>query len=128
MLIRYFLPEGFPTIAYTGIRLLVLPLIVGIGYEYLMYAGRHTNFITKIFSAPGLWVQRLTTKEPTDDMLEIAIVSTKCALREEHPEFMEYFEKRAWEEAADASSEKEDEAADAELGSPCDAESTEASE
>ena len=97
MIIRYFLPEGFPTIAYTGIRLLVLPLIVGIGYEYLMYAGKHTNFVTKIFSAPGLWVQRLTTKEPTDDMLEIAIVSTKCALRDVHPEFKEYFENRGWE-------------------------------
>ena len=101
MVIRYFLPEGFPTIAYTGIRLLILPLLVGVGYEYLMYAGKHTNFITKILSAPGLWVQRLTTKEPTDDMLEIAIISTKCALRDVHPEFMDYFNAREWEPAAE---------------------------
>ena len=100
---------------YTGIRLLILPLIVGLGYEFIMYAGKHNNLFVRILSAPGLWVQRLTTKEPTPDMLEVAIVSTKCALRDEFPEFMEFYEARAWEkneESADAASEPEN--ADAE--------------
>jgi len=86
-----------PGIAYVGIRLLILPLVVGIGYEFIMYAGKHDNLFTRALSAPGLWVQRITTREPTLDMLEVAIVSTKCALREEFPEFMEYFKARPWE-------------------------------
>ena len=99
---------------YTGIRLLILPLIVGLGYEFIMYAGKHNNIVVRILSAPGLWVQKLTTKEPTPDMLEVAIVSTKCALRDDFPEFKEYFDARAWEfgapsseKAADAESEAE---------------------
>ena len=87
--------------AYIGIKLLILPLIVGVGFEFIMFAGKHDNFITRFFSAPGLWVQRLTTKEPTLDMLEVAICSTKCALRDEEPEFMEfYLEKMKKEEPA----------------------------
>ena len=97
MLLRFVLPEGFPTIAYTGIRLLILPLIVGIGYEFIMYAGKHDNFVVRILSAPGLFVQRITTKEPTADMLEVAIISTKCALRDEFPEYMEFYLARSWE-------------------------------
>ncbi len=86
-------------LVYTGISLLTLPLLCGIGYEFIMYAGRHNNIFVRILSAPGLWVQRLTTKEPTADMLEVAICSTKCALRDEFPEFMEFFTSRAWEPA-----------------------------
>jgi hypothetical protein len=76
---------------YILIKFAVLPLIVGIGYEFIMFAGKHDNFVTRFFSAPGLWVQRLTTKEPTLDMLEVAICSTKCALRDEDEEFMEFY-------------------------------------
>ena len=97
MFVRNVFP-GLPTIAYTGIRLLILPLIMGIGYEILMLMGKHDNLLTRIISAPGLWVQRLTTKEPTEDMLEVAIVSLKCALRDDFPEFGEYFAARPWEE------------------------------
>ena len=82
---------------YTGIRLLILPFIVGLGYEFIMYAGKHNNVFVRMLSAPGLWVQRLTTKEPTLDMLEVAIVSTKCALRDDFPEFMEFYNNREWE-------------------------------
>ena len=82
---------------YTLIRLGVLPILMGIGYEIIMLAGKHDNFFTRIMSAPGLWVQRITTKEPTLDMLEVAIVSLKCSLRDEYPEFKEFFENREWE-------------------------------
>ncbi len=82
---------------YTLIRLLILPLLMGLGYELILLAGKHDNFLTRILSAPGLWVQRITTKEPTEDMLEVAIISLKCALRDEFPEFREFFEARPWE-------------------------------
>ncbi len=88
---------GLNTWAYTGIRLLILPLVMGIGYEILMIAGKHDNFLTRAISAPGLWVQRITTKEPTEDMLEVAITSIKCALRDDFPEFREFWEEKSWE-------------------------------
>ena len=88
---------GLNTWAYTGIRLLILPLVMGIGYEILMIAGKHDNFLTRAISAPGLWVQRITTKEPAEDMLEVAIISIKCALRDEFPEFREFWKERSWE-------------------------------
>ena len=96
MFVRNVFP-GLPTIAYTGIRILILPIIMGVGYELLMIMGKHDNAVTRIISAPGLWVQRLTTKEPTEDMLEVAIVSIKCALRDDFSEFEEYFAARPWE-------------------------------
>lgn len=68
-------------------KLVALPLVVGIDYEYVMYAGKHDNFFTKIFSAPGLWMQRITTREPDNSMMEVAICSIKSALPEEFPEF-----------------------------------------
>ncbi len=89
--------NGLPRIALTGIRLLILPIVMGLGYEFIMFAGKHDNVVTRAFSAPGLWVQRLTTKEPTEDMLEVAITSIKCALRDDFPEFREFFENREWE-------------------------------
>lgn len=70
------------------VKLIALPLVVGIDYEYVMYAGKHDNFFTKIFSAPGLWMQRITTREPDDGMMEVAICSIKSALPEEFPDFV----------------------------------------
>jgi uncharacterized protein YqhQ len=58
----------------------ILPIVTAISYEMLKYAGRHTNIVTKVFSAPGLWMQRITTAEPTDDMIEVGIASLKGAL------------------------------------------------
>ena len=71
----------------TGIKILILPLICGIGYEFLMFAGKHDNIIIRIISAPGLWLQRITTKEPDDQMIEVAIESLKGAMPEEFPEY-----------------------------------------
>ena len=83
------------------IRIGILPLVIGIGYEFIMFAGKHDNVVTRALSAPGLWVQRLTTKEPTEDMLEVAIISIKCALRDDFPEFREFYESREWEPVKD---------------------------
>ena len=101
MLVRFILPEmeneKLYSLTVALIKLALLPITMGVGYEILMIAGKHDNFLTRAISAPGLWVQRITTKEPTLDMLEVAIVSTKCALRDEFPEFMEFFDERGWE-------------------------------
>lgn len=55
------------------VKLLILPVVVGFGYEFIRYAGRHDNLFVKILSAPGLWMQRITTQEPDDSMMEVAI-------------------------------------------------------
>ena len=72
--------------AMIGLRLLLIPIVVGIGYEILMYAGKHENVLTKILSAPGLWIQRITTKEPDLEELEVAITALKRAMPDEFPE------------------------------------------
>ena len=61
----------------------ILPVVTGISYEMIRYAGKHDNIVTKVFSAPGLWMQRITTAEPTDDMIEVGIASLKAVLGEE---------------------------------------------
>ena len=92
---RIILP-GLDTFAYTGIKILSLPLLMGLGYEIIRFSGKHDNAFTRALSAPGLWVQRITTKEPTEDMLEVAIISLKCALRDENPEFLEFYKSQPW--------------------------------
>lgn len=62
---------------WVPIKILLLPLTCGIGYELIKICGRHDNVFTRIIAAPGLWVQRLTTKEPEDGMIEIAIAAVK---------------------------------------------------
>jgi len=71
------------TLLYIAIKLLLLPLTMGLGYEIIRFAGKHDHPIVRFFTAPGLWIQRITTKEPTDDMIEVAIVALKSALPEE---------------------------------------------
>lgn len=58
-----------------ALRILLIPLIAGISYEFIRYAGSHENVVSNIFSKPGLWLQSLTTAEPDDRMIEVAIVS-----------------------------------------------------
>ena len=96
MLVNIIFP-GFNRFLLTGIRLLILPFVVGLGYEFIRFAGKHDNIVTRLLSAPGLWMQRITTKEPTEDMLEVAIISLKCSLRDDFPEFKEFYELRSWE-------------------------------
>ena len=61
----------------TLVSLILLPLIVGIGYELIKLAGRHDNWFTRFISAPGVWLQHITVFEPTDDMIECAITAVK---------------------------------------------------
>lgn len=67
-----------------GLRLSLLPLIAGISYEFLKMSARfQDNFLLSCVSAPGLLMQRLTTQEPDDQMLEVALTSLKTALSKE---------------------------------------------
>jgi len=70
-------------VARTGIGLITLPFIMGIGYELIRFAGRHDNLFTKIISAPGVWLQHITTKEPDDSMIECAIAAVKEVIPED---------------------------------------------
>jgi len=70
-------------VARTGIGLITLPFIMGIGYELIRFAGRHDNLFTRIISAPGVWLQHITTKEPDDDMIECAIAAVKEVIPED---------------------------------------------
>ncbi len=62
------------------IKILLLPIIMGLGFEFIKFAGCHDNLFVKIVSAPGLWMQRITTNEPTDDIIEVGIAALKGAL------------------------------------------------
>lgn len=65
-----------------ALRLMLLPLVVGISYEINRYAGRHDNRFTRFLRAPGLWLQRFTTFEPDDSMMETAIEALKRVIPE----------------------------------------------
>lgn len=65
---------------WMAVKLLILPLTVGIGYEFIRFAGKHDNAFVRFLSAPGLFMQRLTTQEPTDDIIEVGIESIKAVL------------------------------------------------
>ena len=66
-----------------ALRLAMLPLVVAISYEFNRYVGRHDNAMTHFLRAPGLWMQKLTTFEPDDSMIEIAIEALKNVIPEE---------------------------------------------
>ena len=60
------------------VRLLLIPVIAGVSYEFIRLAGRSDNAVVNLLSKPGLWLQRLTTKEPDDEMIEVGIASVEA--------------------------------------------------
>ncbi len=60
------------------LRILLMPVVAGISYEIIRLAGRTDNLFIKILSAPGMWIQRMTTKEPDESMAEVAIASVEA--------------------------------------------------
>lgn len=68
----------------TLIKLCFVPLIMGVAYEFIRYAGKHDNIFTRIISAPGLWFQRITTKEPDQKQIAVALAALRGVL-EEYP-------------------------------------------
>ena len=85
IVLGFFIP--FETVwLRTLCKILLLPVTMGFGYEFLMYAGKHDNFLIRALSAPGLWMQRITTKEPDDKQIEVAIASLRHALPDDFPD------------------------------------------
>ncbi|MBQ4627369.1 MAG: DUF1385 domain-containing protein, partial [Clostridia bacterium] len=81
----------FPTLTETRaiwlcVKILMLPVIMGVGFEFIQLAGKYPNKFTRFLSAPGLLMQRITTVEPTDDIIEVAIEAMKACLSGEVPE------------------------------------------
>lgn len=88
------------------IKIALVPLVCGVGYEVLRLCGRHNNIITRIISAPGVWMQRITTKEPDDSMLEIAIAALGEVLSDEDRE--KFLPKKVTEETEEETVENDD--------------------
>jgi len=91
ILISSILVVAFPSIddvrpVWIAIKLLIIPLTVAFSYEFIKYAGSHDNIFVKILSFPGLMMQRISTKEPTDDIIEVGIAALKAVLPDDSEE------------------------------------------
>lgn len=71
---------------WIAVKVLMLPLIMSIGYECIRLAGKHDNVFTRFLSAPGLLMQRITTKEPEDDIIEVGIAAIKAVIESDASE------------------------------------------
>lgn len=69
---------------WIAVKVLIMPIVMGLGYEFIRYAGKHDNLFVRILSAPGLWMQRITTVEPDDSMIEVGIAAINAVIP--HPE------------------------------------------
>lgn len=81
IIVFFFIPNENMLIRL-ALRLALLPVVAGISYEIIKFAGRHDNWFTAIISAPGKWFQYITTKEPDDSQIEVAITSLKAVMPE----------------------------------------------
>jgi len=88
IVVSFFIRATNPVLR-TALKLLTVPLLIGIGYELIQFAGRHDNWLTRAISAPGVLIQHITTKEPDDSMIECAIEAMVRVL----PDAKEYPEK-----------------------------------
>ena len=65
------------------LHLALVPVVVGVTYEFNRFVGAHDNVVTRILSAPGMWMQNFTTNEPDDAMIEVAIEAMKLVIPDE---------------------------------------------
>lgn len=81
--VNMFLPYGKANLLLRfGLQMLLLAPIASVSYEIIRIAGRHDNAVTRFISAPGLWLQRITTKEPNDKQIEVAIAAMEKVIPE----------------------------------------------
>ena len=118
----------FPAVTKTGpklgnvypvwiaVKILLLPVIMGVGFEFIQLAGKYTNKCTRLLSAPGLAMQRITTSEPTEDICEVAIAAMNAALTGEVPPKPEPEEETS--EETEAAGQQAEEAADEPAAEP----------
>lgn len=83
ILIGFFIPPELHPMIRVGVKLLLFPLTMGLGYELIKFAGKHENIVTKIISAPGVGLQHMTVFEPDDSMIECAIAAMKEVIPED---------------------------------------------
>lgn len=83
IVVAMFIPWG-SRLVRTLLKLICVPAIMGVAYEFIRYAGRHDNWFTRILSAPGLWIQRITTREPDEQQIAVAMIALKGVL-EDYP-------------------------------------------
>lgn len=81
IVVAMFLPWGNRAVRAL-IKMAFVPLIMGVAYEFIRYAGRHDNWLTRIISAPGKWFQLITTKEPDEKQLAVALAALKGVLND----------------------------------------------
>lgn len=81
IIVGFFIPFSNPFLR-TFTKLLCIPVIMNIGYELQKVCARHDNLLSRIITAPGLWMQRLTVKEPDDKMMEAAITAMEAVIPE----------------------------------------------
>ena len=81
IIVGFFIPFSNPFLR-TFTKLLCIPVIMNIGYEVQKACARHDNWFTRAVVAPGLWMQRLTVKEPDDKMMEAAITAMEAVIPE----------------------------------------------
>jgi len=86
ILVFLLVPSSLGVLPRFALRIIMLPLVVGIGYEIIKFVGRHDNAFTRIISKPGLALQKLTTREPSIEQLEVAIASLKAVMPEDKNE------------------------------------------
>ncbi len=103
-IILFFFIQVSNPFARLAVRILMIPVIAGISYEIIRLAGRTNNIFINILSAPGLMIQKLTTKEPSRDMVEVAIASVEAVF--DWKQFLK--DEFGWEEPADEPSGQED--------------------
>ena len=89
ILVGFFIPAQFGTLSglpntlvRAACKILLIPVMMGIGYELLKLAGKYDNLFTRIISAPGMWLQHITVREPDDDMIECAIMAFEAVMPE----------------------------------------------
>ena len=83
IIVGILLPISNPLLR-TVVKMLLLPLVMGVGYELIKLAGRKDNLFTRIISKPGVWMQHITTIEPDDSMIECAIEAMKAVIPEDN--------------------------------------------
>ncbi len=81
VIVGFFIPFSNPFLR-TAAKLLCIPIIMNIGYELQKACAKHDNLLSKIITAPGLWMQRITVKEPDDKMIEAAIAAMNAVIPE----------------------------------------------
>lgn len=81
IVVAMFLPWG-NRLVRTLIKIAFIPLVMGVAYEFIRYAGKHDNLLTRIISAPGKWFQLITTREPDEKQIAVALVALKGVLNE----------------------------------------------